>query len=58
MFHNASKLPFVVLGGSLLSMQEAKQKHESNKMQMRDVILNHGCNEINLKCFTIPIEIA
>lgn len=38
MFHNASKFPFVVLGGSLLSMQEAKQKHESNKMQMRDVI--------------------
>jgi hypothetical protein len=37
-FHNASKLPFVVFGGSLLSMQEAKQKHESNKMQMRDVI--------------------
>ena len=38
MFHNASKLPFVVLGGSLFSMQEAKQNHESSKMQMRDVI--------------------
>ena len=38
MFHKASKLPFVVLGGSLLSIQEAEQKHKSNKMQMRDVI--------------------
>ena len=32
------EVAFCVLGGSLLSMQEAKQKHESNKMQMRDVI--------------------